>query len=328
MARTLGIFSVAEQSTASLAAHSLNALDRPLRVGAELWVAVAKDDATLLGAFGRGVGTPLAWRLERRGSGGPIVHVGPETIHVALSMAHPGVLFDADHRRIVNRSVRPLLRALTLFTPGAYYFGRDWVAVAHRPAAWVGFGHDTATGRTLFEAFVAVSVPFATGAMTSSLGKAPTTLTAIVGHALDPTAIAHAIVESYARGTDPVVVDALPEACPVAQPRPNPSDDPPWAATRIEAIGVVGAGPDATGTFRVGGDLLVSRDALRRLEARVVSAGDEAAIVRAVNEELGAGRAALDGVRTLESVADVIARARGCDRQPNRSRSFPTNERR
>ncbi len=328
MAPTLGIFSVEQHSVASLAAHSARALDRPLRCGAELWVAVATAPGALLGAFGRGTGLPDEWSLERRGSGGPLVHVGPGTIHVALSMVRPGVLHGGDARHIVNRSVRPLLRALTRFTPGAYYFGRDWIAVAHRPAAWVGFGHDAGTGRTLFEAFVAVSSPFAPQATPSSRAKEPTTLDEVVGRSLDPVAIARAIVMSYCQGIETMAVVAEPGAPSGVMARTDPRSDPPWAATRCEAIGVVGAGSDARGDFRVGGDLLVSRDALHRLESRVRQAVAEAEIARAVAAELQAPGVALEGVRSVESVADVIVRAHGLEDHPNRSRSFPTNDRR
>jgi hypothetical protein len=102
----------------------------------------------------------------------------------------------------------------------------------------------------------------------------------------------------------------------------------PWTATRDEAIGVLGAGPDSSGKFRVGGDLLASRDAIRRLETRAGLSDSEDGIARAVDEELGAPGVVVDGVRNLACIADVIARARGFDSQPNRSRSFPMNDRR
>jgi hypothetical protein len=221
-----------------------------------------------------------------------------------------------------------LLRALTLFTPGAYYFGRDWVAVGHRPAAWVGFGHDATTRRTLFEAFIAVSSPFASHATISSRGREPTTLDAVVGRSLDSFAVARAIVDSYCHGIDMVTIHSVLGGPPEVGTPTDPRVDPPWTATREEAIGIIGAGRDAYGTFRVGGELLVSRDALRRLESRVESPTSGEEVARAVNAELHGSGVALDGVRTLESVADVIVRAHGFHPHPNRSRSFPTNDRR
>jgi hypothetical protein len=86
----------------------------------------------------------------------------------------------------------------------------------------------------------------------------------------------------------------------------DPRADPPWAATREEAIGPIGAGRDAQGRFRVGGDLLVSRDALARLEAAAPGAPDIGSLV---DEILAAPGVALDGVRSLATIRDVIAEA-------------------
>jgi hypothetical protein len=303
----LGLIRASTRSAAEIAAHSRAALDRPLAHAAELWVAVAGDDALLLGAFQRGASMPGGRPLLRRGSGGPEVLVGPGTVHVALALAHPGVLVPCDASRIVNRSVRPLLRALTKTARLAHFFGRDWVSVAHRPAAWVGFAHDAGTQRTLFEAFVAVRTPFAIADRPSLLGKPQGTLEAIAGAALDPQRIADAVVDAYlgAYNTEPVEM-AAPDA---AQGGVDLRRDPPWAATCEEAIGPIGAGPDADGVFRIGGDLLVSRDAVAELEARVAAADDED-VGRVVDDTLRRPGVALDGVKSLASVADVVTRAR------------------
>jgi hypothetical protein len=309
MGARLGVVRTEERSTRAIAAHSRAALDRPLRCPAELWVALAGDEALLIGAFQRGAGMPEGWSLIRRGSGGPAVVVGRGTVHVALALAHPGALLAGDEKRIVNRSVRPLLRALNRSLGAghpAHFFGRDWVSVAHRPAAWVGFAHDATTGRTLFEAFVSVRTPFALVERRSFLGRAHGTLESITGRAFEPARIADAIVEAYANGPEAVALDA---------PSPDPVEaddlraDPLWTATCEEAIGTLGAGPDARGTFRVGGDLLVSRDALARLEARAALASKDD-LGPAVDETLGGAGVALEGVRSLASVRDVIARAR------------------
>ncbi len=306
----LGIVRAGEQSARAIAAHSLASLDRPLRAPGELWVAVAGDSALVLGAFQRGA----HWREEptllRRESGGPEVRVGAGTVHVALALADPGALAPCDEQHIVNRSVRPLLRALTKAAGAplpANFFGRDWVSIAHRPAAWVGFAHDATTRRTLFEAFVGVRTSFADGGRTSFLGKTPGSLEAIAGRALDPARLAEAIAEAYASGTDWTALGP-PEPFDARQAS-DPRSDPPWTATGEEAIGTLGAGPDAGGAFRVGGDLLVSRDALARLGERAAAA-DVADLGRIVDETLAAEGVALDGVRSLGSVRDVIARAR------------------
>ena len=314
MAVGMGILRAGERSVREIAGHSRAALDRPLALPGELWTAVARDDGLLLGAFQRGSSGPDArWR---RGSGGPAVRLGPGTVHVALALAHPGALTACDEKRIVNRSVRPLLRALTRVGATAHFFGRDWVSVLHRPAAWVGFAHDATTGRTLFEAFVAVRAPFHVADRPSFMGKPPGTLEAIVGKSIEPQRIVDAIVEAYVAAWAVLPVETAPPEAPDRQHAddratggPESADEPPWAANVEEAIGTLGAGPDARGVFRVGGDLLVSRDALARLEARSPQVPD-AALGALVDELLAAPGVALDGVRSLTSIRDVIALGR------------------
>jgi hypothetical protein len=305
--KRLGILRAGDRSAAAIAAHSRAALDRPLAHPGELWVAIVADDARVLGAFQRADADASLPRY-RRGSGGPDVRVAPGTVHVALSLAHPGALTPCDEKRIVNRAVRPLLRALTKVGALAHFFGRDWISVQHRPAAWVGFAHDATTRRTLFEAYVAVRAPFAVD-RPSFLGKPPVALEEL--GVSDPQRIVDAIVQAYPAAWD---AEAIAVSAPsTAAQAATVSDDPPWAATVGEAIGVLGAGPDAGGVFRVGGDLLVSRDALARLEARAASAAIED-VPRIVDETLAAGGVALDGVRSLASVRDVIVQARGAVR--------------
>jgi hypothetical protein len=316
MAVGMGILRAGERSVREIAAHSRAALDRPLAHAGELWTAVARDDGLLLGAFQRASSTPEAGTRWRRGSGGPAVRLGPGTVHVALALAHPGALTACDEKRIVNRSVRPLLRALTRVGATAHFFGRDWVSVLHRPAAWVGFAHDSGTRRTLFEAFVAVRAPFHVADRPSFLGKSPGTLDAIVGKPIEPQRLLDAIVEAYVAAWAVLPVETAPAEAPDRQHADDlapggreSADETPWAANVEEAIGTLGAGPDAGGVFRVGGDLLVSRDALARLEARSPQVPDDA-LGALVDELLAAPGVALDGVRSLTSVRDVIALGR------------------
>jgi hypothetical protein len=302
----LGVVRAGSVAPAVLAARSSSALDQPLTRPAELWVAVATEPALLVGAFQRVPPPDPAGPSLRRGSGGPNVRVGPGTVHVALSLERPDVLEPCDARRVVNRAVRPLLKALTKTVRLAHYFGRDWVSVDHRPAAWVGFAHDSASGRTLFEAYVAVSTPYVWREGPSLLGKTPATLEEIAARSIDTAAVADAIVRAYEAkaGTEGLLVDAA--GAPLADVE---APGPPWSATVGEAIGTLGAGPDARGVFRVGGDLLVSRDALARLEHRLVDAPDED-VGLIVDETLAAPGVALDGVASLTSIRDVILAAR------------------
>jgi hypothetical protein len=281
-----------------LAARSRAVLDVPLREPAELSVSVATDAGTLLGAFQRAAGLGLEGTVRQRGSGGPEVHVAPGSVHVLLSLASPAAMMACDEKRIVNRHVRPLLRALTKTGHLAHYFGRDWVSIEGKPVAWVGFAHDATSRRTAFEALVAIGAPFSIRERESLRGKEPGTV------AVDPQRLSAAIVDAYASDAELVGL-ATPEEEATDF---TPLRDPPWTATREEAIGTIGAGPDAAGTFRIGGDLLASRDAIARLEQALAAAAieDVGAIVDAT---LAAPGVALEGIRSLTSVRDCVLEA-------------------
>jgi hypothetical protein len=309
----IGVIRAGEQTARALAAWSRGALDRPLAAPAELWVAIACDEAILVGAFQRGAGMRRSGPLLRRGSGGAEARVGPGSVHVLLSLDRPDALVACNERQILNRYVRPLLRALTGAGTLAHYFGRDWVSVGGKPAASVGFAHDATTKRTTFEAVVAVRTPYPERARDSFRGRSPTTLEAAAGRAMDPSRIVEAIVNAYGAAYDAdLVALETPRFDESSGSGDDPRADPPWSATVEEVIGTIGAGRDDDGRLRLGGDLLVSRDALARLEERVAGlppgeSGTE--LGRAVDETLAARGVALEGVRSLESVRDVLARA-------------------
>ena len=314
MGLRLGVVRAGDQSALAIAKHSRAALDRPLRCPAELWVAVARDERVLIGAFQRGVEVPGPYELARRGSGGPAVRVGSGTVHVALALAHPAAFGPCDEKRIVNRLVRPLLRALNkaIAPLQAHFFGRDWVSIAHRPSAWVGFAHDATTHRTLFEAFVAVRTPFALSERSSFLNRPHGTLETIGGRRLDPEHIAAGIVEAYSTGVETESSQSTQDPATLeSEPEDDLRNDPPWAAVASEAIGTIGAGPDAAGVFRVGGELLASRDALARLES--AASDPETDLSALVDRTLTAPGVALEGIRSLATIRDVISAARRPD---------------
>jgi hypothetical protein len=90
----------------------------------------------------------------------------------------------------------------------------------------------------------------------------------------------------------------------------DPPGDPPWTATAEEIIGTLGAGPDRHGTLRLGGALLASRDAVAEVETRASAIGpDTGELGRMVDAVLRAPGVALDGVRSLHTVRDVLAGA-------------------
>ncbi|HEX7667741.1 MAG TPA: hypothetical protein VF407_24610, partial [Polyangiaceae bacterium] len=152
---------IATRSPERIARVSSHAIDGALSAPGELRLSLVEGEAIALGAFQRVKEIDANGALVvRRVSGGPPVALRSGTIHVALALAQPSALVSCDPPRLVNRYVRPLLRALSSFGPKAAYFGRDWVSVAHRPAAWIGFAHDASTGRAAIEAIVGVNDTF------------------------------------------------------------------------------------------------------------------------------------------------------------------------
>jgi hypothetical protein len=306
-------------SAARLALISLTALDRPLLHDAELTLGEPSDEALVLGALQRarelGDADDRAQTLLLRGSCGAEVLVGPGSLWMQLALTRPDALVRCEPSRLLNRYVRPLLRALTKVGALAHYFDRDWISTGKRPVAMVALAHDAATGRALVEAIVAVRTPFAIRARPSYLGKAPATL-ADVGAAVEISRLGDAIAEAYGSAYGRSIVEMPLEMPEMTAEQPQGSGDdlraePRWAATRDEAIGVVGAGRDVAGRMRVGGELMASRDAVARLEERLAAAGgaDPAEIGALVQASLGAPDVALVGVRSLTSLRDVIVEA-------------------
>lgn len=255
-------------------------------VSMALVVGVPKEEAIVLGAFQRACELAPGARpaARRRSSGGAAARIAPGVVVVRQEVT------DAAPDKILNRAVRPLLRALTKAAGRPVsYFGRDWIACAGRPVGMVAFSHEAASGRAVLEAFVSARTSVWLGERASHRGQAPTTLD------LEPARIAAAVAEGL--GGEPSVLDVEAYAAT--------SEEPAWEAVRDEAIGIVAAGRDAQGALRVGGELMASCDAIARLEASLAAADADAAA--AVDAALGAPGVAVFGVRSLASVAEVVA---------------------
>ena len=304
----LGLRLAGKTPAISAVLSEADALDRPLTWDAELTISEVTTLAWVIGAFQRGQGMPTETPLMRRISGGAPVCVGPGTIHVALALRSPSVLFPVDARRLINRYVRPLLRALTKSGASAAYFGRDWISVEHRPAAIVGFAHDGGTGRAVFEAFVALRTPFSE-ARPAFLGKEPGTLESLVGRAFDAAVVAKAIADAYLALAGGVARELVPHpVVDTARVDEALRAEPPWEARVEEVIGPVSAGRDSAGVLRLGGDFMASRDAVARLEARLSHSAEPSAEELGVwvNEAFTAPGIAIEGVRDLGSLKTVL----------------------
>lgn len=284
------------------------------RASATLLLGAPADEAVVLGAYQRAselgplLGGPL---VVRRGSGGGAARVGEGSVWLELALARSDALVACTPDKLLNRYVRPLLRALTKVTGApASYFGRDWISAARRPVALVAFAHEARTGAALFEAIVAVSTPLDVSERPSFLGKRPATLDEIAGRSLERERVADAIADAFSALAATTIALAAPPSAPVVSE--DLDAEPAWAATREEAIGLVAAGRDASGRLRVGGELMASSDAIARLEelADALPAGaSEADVGRVVDEALAQGGAVTFGVRSLTSIRDVIVGA-------------------
>jgi hypothetical protein len=301
-----------------ISALSHAAMDAGLAGRAALSVVTSSETGVVIGAFQR-FGDAAGARV-RRVSGGPALRVAPGTVHVVLALRSCDALTPCEPAQLLNRYVRPLLRALTRHAALAHYFGREWISVLRRPAAFVGFAHDAESGRAAFEAFVAVHEPLWESARASFAGKEPASLGALAGRQLDAEALCVAIRAAYAGAYGEL--DGLAAAAPA----PPAAIEPAWTARVPEAIGDVCAGPDATGMLRVGGEFMASRNAIKALEARLAQLGvlrthdahdahdaqdaqdAQDAIAQAIDDALGSG-SALFGVRDSGSIRDAIARA-------------------
>ncbi|MEB2310566.1 MAG: hypothetical protein OZ921_12015 [Sorangiineae bacterium] len=276
----------------------------------------------VLGAYQRAasaVRTPelsrAGYALTRRASGGPALIVGPGTLHLALALPSPGALTDCPDDRLLNRYVRPLLRALRRAGVRASYFGRDWVSADHRPIAWVGFAlYDDRAAWV--EAILPVSHSFLLPArfdgyplraLDPFLGAIPATLETMRGAPLDPAELTRLIVEEYAKAYG----DLAPGDFTNAELRPDAVDArPPWDVVLEEAIGFIGAAGGAAP--ELGGDLFASEGAARRLSALLAGvlrgelATDDETLDAACYEL--ARSEVIDGVRDLHTIIRAIRR--------------------
>jgi hypothetical protein len=250
-----------------------------------LRIGFPSEAAIVLGAFQRAGDAPEA--TLRRPSGGGVVRIGPGTLWMQLALT----LEELPAEKLVNRHVRPLLKALTKATSKPVsYFGRDWISLAHHPVGFVGFAHDASKGEGLLEAVVAVDEPFVPAPRPSFLGKAPKTLGVARDRVLAEVTAAYGLASSGAPNAKVVV------------------PEPPWTATQEEAIGLVAAGRDAYGRIRIGGEFMASSDAVAKLEAALALPGID--VDRAIDEAFTTGGATIFGVRSLASIRAVIVTAR------------------
>lgn len=229
-----------------------------------------------IGIFDRPDGGPLAplggeavpLAAVRRHGGGKAVLLGPGIVRVAFRFPMDGTV-TPDAERLLNRAVRPVLRALRTLTPLAHYFGRDVVSLKvagrRQDVGAVGFAHDAEAGTGIFEAFLGVDrAPRADLVPLCSLLPD-----------LSSARLRDALARAFAaEGAHLLPLASLPPIAP----------GPGWDVVRETPFARIGA---AASPPCVGGDFFASRDFLEPLNAslRELGPGADASAVRALFAE-------------------------------------------
>lgn len=294
-------FAVEKITAAEMSARSATALAAPLVGAGTFCVEVATDAGLLLGALDRWQGEGACFR---RGTGGPLVRISPGSIRVALVLRAPNALVDIDVARVANRHVRPLLRAMSRALGPVVFGGREFISCRGSPVAFVGVGHVAETGRTLFEAILSGAEPCFVSNRPASGPPRALFEDARVSR-LSSEALAEQIMAAYTATFGAARLQQAEACAPVSEPLPK---EPPWTALCEEAIGVVGAGSDRDGRFRVGGEFFASEDVVRAIERGAVLCGPPH-VGRCVETCFVERDGYLHGVRNRDAITDVVSRA-------------------
>ena len=285
---------------------------------AYLTASVVRGPAVILGA-GQRAGRVLqldtcaaaSTPVYRRTTSGTAAYLGAQAILWTLALPRVDCIFpDASMRTLLNRNVRPFLRGLRRAAGApAHYFGRDWISMAHRPVALLGF-EVSPRGAVLIEVIAGVDAPLAIPAALATaeehavdrwLGKAPAALADLMK--ADAPTVARTVMEAVVAASASPIADAPPSPPRALVPvrdaaSPSTSSLVPGPGLRVP-IGWLDTGIDpATGDVWLGGDALVPAYVYRG-----VALGEELAAEVAVE---GASLADLhDAVRRVRATVEA-----------------------
>jgi hypothetical protein len=269
-------------SPAEVAAASLALLHEPLVGAAHMQIARIDRGACFFGQFDRAP-TPAALPTYRRGTGGVTFVTEEDALYIGIALEHPAALVAASANQVLNRMVRPLLKALTRCTgKRTAYFGRDHVSAERANVGWVAMGHVVATGRATFEGFLP---PIAN---------------------VSASELAAEVARAYAAAHPALAIAAMTPGGTAAAPMTV--DEPTWSATEDEAIGTIGILRDHHGRRRLGGTLMASEDRMHALN-EAIQAPMQAQECAEFLDSLFAPPAMLFGVRSLESILRLVRSA-------------------
>lgn len=268
-------------------------LERASRA-AEAWIAasVVTGPVVVLGAAQRlasvlDVDALSGLRVVRRATTGTAAYIRARGIVWTLALPHVTFLApDAEPRTLLNRNVRPFLRGLGGASSPAHYFGREWISIAHRPAALLGY-ETSPEGAVLLEVLGGYDDPIALPEPILSdderdidrwLGKSPVALSEI-----HPTRSPLEIAARVAAELSPAQVGSSPPVEPAAEPRDvvHPDDPIPPGFTRGPRrrvpIGWIETAFDPSArTLWLGGDVLAPA-CVRERVASAVARGERPA---------------------------------------------------
>ena len=337
------------------------ALDR----SEQLWKSVASDapvamyganlrggDVWVLGAHqhvGQVLPTPQMLHgnatppLLRRSTGGVMLRASEGIVYAALALRDRNALMPCPRSRILNRNVRGALQGLRTAGIVAHYFGRDFLSVDARPAAYVSWGA-RADGRVLLEFFLCDTHtcfisprelgyparkddPFrGKEAWTLEQAYFQTHRAPDAAPRVMRTALVEHLAEGYRAGYQAAFERSpIPEAWRASEPRTGLPPDPDaaalhWSHPVEEAIGFVSAGVslDSAGKLsrvRICGDFFADDSCAITLERILVGVAPSSEhIGRAVDSAYGQTGHDVEGVRDLHTfqtaILDAVARAR------------------
>ncbi|MEI8256538.1 MAG: hypothetical protein WCJ30_12770 [Deltaproteobacteria bacterium] len=285
------------ERSASVLASLPDLLCARARATNEPWLSasVLSDRAVLLGASqraGRVLDLEACARdgvaVVRRATAGTAIHAEPGTLAFTLAMPRVDTLVaDATLRTLINRNVRGFLTGITRTGALAQYFGREWIAVQHRPAALLGTHHAT-DGVVAMDVYVANEATLALPAHLASpleratdrwRGKSPIALREILARGKSAGQLAQRIAEGFADRVGHALESESEEPDVTPAGRVTEPDDPVPPGLRAGppvacSIGHVEAAwsPDA---LWLGGDALAPRHVLDAI-ADFVRASDAA----------------------------------------------------
>lgn len=275
---------VAPRPVAQALALANAMLDRASEGEPVITASLLEGPAVVLGALqraGRVVDLAACATMDtpvyRRCTTGTAVYIGQRAILWTLALPHVASLApDATPRTLLNRNVRGFLQGLSRGGATAQYFGREWIAILHRPAALLGF-EALADGRVVIEVFAGLDATIALPrelcaadelAIDRFRGKEPLALTL---DARDPEALARRVIEAVAAragarldAADPA--GDLEMAAPITDPRdPAPAGLACAAGSRVPVGWIDVAAAAMPARLWIGGDALVASFAVSAL---------------------------------------------------------------